>query len=185
MKWVKTMSDVSKEYGGALFDLACEENIEFDILGELRVVNSIIRQNPDYIKFLASPNIPKSDRVGAVDAAFGGKVHQYVCSFLKMLTERGYARFISECISEYEDRYYEYKGLVIAKVQSAVELSDKQKNAVLSKLEKITGKEIELRCTVDPGLIGGMRILIGDTLYEGTVRAKLDELKNTLSATTL
>ena len=179
------MSDVSKEYGGALFDLACEEKIEFDILGQLRVVDGIVKDNPDYVKFLSAPNIPKSDRIEAVDAAFGGRVHQYVCSFLKLLTERGYARYISECICEYENRYYEYKGLVVAKVQSAVELSDKQKNAILTKLEKITGKEIELRCTVDPQLIGGMKILIGDTLYEGTVRAKLDGLKSRLSATTI
>lgn len=179
------MSDVSKEYGGALFDLACEENIEFDILGQLRIVDGIVESNPEYVKFLTSPNIPKTDRLEAVEAAFGGRVHQYICSFLKLLTERGYGRYIRECISEYETRYYEYKGLVIAKVQSAVELSDKQKNAILTKLEKITGKEIELRCTVDPQLIGGMKILIGDTLFEGTVRAKLDGLKNKLSATTL
>lgn len=185
MKWVKTMSDVSKEYGGALFDLACEENIEFDFLGQLRVVDGIVRDNPEYVKFLSAPNIPKSDRLEAVEAAFGGRVHQYICSFLKLLIERGYARYISECVSEFEARYYEYKGLVIAKVQSAVELNDKQKNAILTKLEKITGKEIELRCTVDPQLIGGMKILIGDTLYEGTVRAKLDDLKSRLSATTL
>ena len=182
---MKTMSDVSKEYGGALFDLSCEEKIEYDILCQLRVVDTVLRGNPDYVKFLASPNIPKAERIEAVDAAFGGKVHQYINSFLKLLTERGYARYICECISEYDSRYYEYKGLVVAKVQSAVELSDKQKNAVLSKLEKMTGKEIELRCTVDPALIGGMRIFIGDTLYEGTVKAKLDELKHTLSATTL
>ena len=182
---MKTMSDVSKEYGGALFDLACEENIEFDILGQLRVVENVIRENPEYIKFLTAPNIPKSERVEAVDAAFSGRVHQYICSFLKLLTERGYARYIAECIGEYEERYYEYKGLVVAKVQSAVELSDTQKNAILTKLEKITGKEIELRCTVDPSLIGGMKIYVGDTLYEGTVRAKLDDLKNRLSATTL
>ena len=182
---MKTMSDVSKEYGGALFDLACEEKIDFEILGQLRVLDNIVKENPEYVKFLSAPNIPKADRIEAVDAAFGGKVHQYVCSFLKLLTERGYARYISECISEYENRYYEYKGLVVAKVQSAVELSDKQKNAILTKLEKITGKEIELRCTVDPRLIGGMKIFVGDTLYEGTVRAKLDDLKNRLSATTL
>ena len=179
------MSDVSKEYGGALFDLACEENLEFDILGQLRVVDGVVESNPEYIKFLSAPSIPKTERLEAVEAAFGGRVHQYICSFLKLLTERGYARYISECITEYETRYYEYKGLVIAKVQSAVELNDKQKNAILTKLEKITGKEIELRCTVDPQLIGGMKILIGDTLYEGTVRAKLDGLKNKLSATTL
>lgn len=182
---MKTMSDVSKEYGGALFDLACEENLDFDILGELRVVDGVIEDNPEYVKFLTAPNIPQKDRLEAVEAAFGGRVHQYVCSFLKLLTERGYGRYIRECISEYENRYYEHKGLVIAKVQSAVELNDKQKSAILTKLEKITGKEIELRCTVDPQLIGGMKILIGDTLYEGTVRAKLDGLKNKLSATTL
>ena len=182
---MKTMSDVSKEYGGALFDLACEENLEFDFLGQLRVVDGIVRENPEYVKLLSAPNIPKTDRLEAVESAFGGRVHQYICSFLKLLTERGYARYISECVAEFETRYYEYKGLVIAKVQSAVALDDKQKNAILHKLEKITGKEIELRCTVDPQLIGGMKILIGDTLYEGTVRAKLDGLKNKLSATTL
>ena len=70
------MSDVSKEYGGALFDLACEENIEFDFLGQLRVVDGIVRDNPEYVKFLSAPNIPKSDRLEAVEAAFGGRVQQ-------------------------------------------------------------------------------------------------------------
>ena len=185
MKWVKTMSDVSKEYGGALFDLACEENLGYEFLCQLRMIDGIVKNNPEYVKFLSAPNIPKEERVEAVEAAFGGRVHSYVCSFLKILTERGYARYIRECISEYDARYYEHKGLVVAKVQSAVELSDKQKNAILTKLEKITGKEIELRCTVNPQLIGGMKVFVGDTLYEGTVRAKLDDLKNRLSATTL
>ena len=81
---MKTMSDVSKEYGGALFDLSCEEKIEYDILCQLRVVDKVLRDNPDYVKFLASPNIPRAERIEAVEAAFGGKVHQYVNSFLKI-----------------------------------------------------------------------------------------------------
>lgn len=179
------MSDVSKEYGGALFELACEEGLDYEILGQLRVVGDILKKNPQYIRFLASPTISKKERTDALDAAFGGNVHQYVCSFLKLLTERGHAKEISACISEYEVRYYAYKGLLLAEVKSAVELTDKQKNAVLAKLEKSTGKDVELKCTVDPSLIGGMRILVGGTLYEGSVRAKLEELKNTLTGTTL
>lgn len=182
---MRAMSDVSKEYGEALFELARDENLDFEILGQIRVIRDILEKNPDYLRLLCAPNVSKEERVQAVEAAFGGRVHKYVCSFLKLVTERGHAKEIPACIAEYESCYYEYKGLILAEVKSAVELSDRQKNAILAKLEKSTGSDIELKCTVDPGLIGGMRILVNGALYEGSVKAKLDGLRSTLSGTTL
>lgn len=179
------MSDVSKEYGGALFELALEEGLDFEILDQIQIVREILKNNPEYIKLLDAPNIAKDERLGAVDQAFRGRVHEYLCSFLKLLTERGRIREIFSCADEYETRYYENKGLVVAEVQSAVELTDKQKNAVLAKLEKSTGRDVELKCRVNPSLIGGMRILVNGALYEGSVKAKLNELRGTLTGTTL
>ena len=179
------MSDVSKEYGGALFELALEEKLDFEILGQIQIVKDILKSNPEYIKLLDAPNIAKAERLAAIDEAFAGRVDEYLCSFLKLLTERGRIREIFSCADEYEARYYENKGLVVAEVQSAVELTDKQKNAVLAKLERSTGRDVELKCKVNPALIGGMRILVNGALYEGSVKAKLNELRSTLTGTTL
>lgn len=179
------MSDVSKEYGGALFDLACEEKLDFELLNQLLVVRDIFTKNPKYAKLLSTPDIPKSERVQAVSEAFDGKVHEYISSFLKLLTERGHAAHICECITEYENMYYEHQGLVVAHVESAVELTDAQKNAILAKLEKKLGSDVALKCTVNPDLIGGLRIMAKDELYEGTVRGKLNQLKKNLADATL
>ena len=81
--------------------------------------------------------------------------------------------------------YYEHQGLVVARVESAVELTDAQKNAILAKLEKKLGSDVALKCTVNPDLIGGLRIMAKDELYEGTVRGKLNQLKKNLADATL
>ncbi len=179
------MSDVSKEYGGALFELACGEGLDFELLNELLVLKDIFDKNPKYLKFLSTPDIPKTERLQAVSEAFDGKVHEYVSSFLKLMTERGHAGHISECITEYENMYYEHKGLVVAKIESAVELTDAQKSAILTKLERRLGSDVVLKCSVDPTLLGGVRILAKDALYEGSVRSKLNKLRKDLSDATL
>lgn len=179
------MSDISKEYGGALFDLACDEEIDLELLNELLVLNDIFDKNNKYLRFLSTPDIPKSERVAAVSEAFDGKVHEYISSFIKILTERGHASHIPECIAEYEKLYYERKGLLIARVESAVELTNEQKNAIMEKLERKLGNEIALKCKVDPSLIGGIRVLVKDSLFEGSVKSKLSKLKKDLSSVTL
>lgn len=179
------MSEAAKEYGRALADLAAEENLEEQLLAETRAVRALLRENPGYPRLLASPDVPKPERLALLDEAFGGRIHRYLLHFLKMITERGYAAQTAELLAEYERLYCERRGIVTASVQSAVPLSEDQLRRLRDKLCAVTGKNVELSCTVDPALIGGIRLTVNNTLFEGSVRAKLDQMRASLAALTI
>jgi F-type H+-transporting ATPase subunit delta len=89
------------------------------------------------------------------------------------------------CFDEFEERYYETHGIVRAKAESAVPLTEEQKERLTARVEALTGKKAELSCTVDPTLIGGLRLTVNNRLYEGSVKAKLKEIGESLDSITL
>lgn len=179
------MSDVSIEYGRALFELSEEEHTEGEMLEELRFLNELFQENKDFIQILASSNIPLNERLNVITQAFDNRLSEYVCSFLKLITERGYALHIPQCIKTFEKMYYEKYKITIAYVQSAVVLSEKQRTALTQKLQTYCGKTVQLRCSVVPELIGGICVTIDGKRLEGTIRHRIDTIRSNLQKTTL
>ncbi len=179
------MNDAAKEYGGALFELAKEEGIDSGLLGELRVIRTLFEENSGYVRLLSSPNIAKDERIRCLDELLSGRAHPYILNFLKILTERNHARSVLGCIDEFEALYYETHGIIKAKAESAVALTESQKERLTARLEALTGKTVELVCTVDPDLLAGVRLTVNNRLYEGSVKAKLKEIGENLASVTL
>ncbi len=179
------MSDAAKEYGGAMFDLALDEGIDGEILSELRVLRTLFRENSSYIRLLSSPNVPKEERLSCLDELLSGRVHPYVLNFLKLVTERNHAGSLQGCFDEFEERYYDTHGIVRADVESAVPLTESQKERLTARVSAMTGKTAELVCTVNPALIGGVRLTVNNRRYEGSVKAKLDAIGESLDSVTL
>lgn len=176
---------VIREYGKALYELSCDEGLGSRFLGELRTIREIISESLGYISMLSSPNIPKSERLNSIDRVFAGRIHEYICSFMKLMTKRGHAQYILPCFDEFERLWYQNSGIVIANVTTAVALSTEQKNTLHAKLEAITEKSVEMRCHVDPTLIAGVSVTVDGVLLEGSIKAKLGSLKNALYGRTL
>lgn len=174
------MNELVREYGGALFELAYDEGKADAILSETRAIKEFFGRDAEYVSFLSSPNIPIDERIKAVGEAFDGKVDKYVSSFIKMMTERGYARHIGDCLNEYERRYLEKNNISVVSVRSAVALTDAQKEALAANLSKKTGKNIELDCSVDPSLIGGISVYVDGKLYDGSVSAHIEKIRRAL-----
>ncbi len=179
------MSDAAKEYGGALFALAEEEGISDQILADVRAVRELLKEEPGYLKLLSTVSILKSDRVALIDQAFSGNVHPYLCSFLKLLTERGHSSTILSCCDVYEDLYCEANHIIRADVISAVPLTEEQKQRLQDTLNRRTGKNVEIAYEIDPNLIGGMKVTVDGTLLEDTIRARLDHFRDKLDKITL
>lgn len=179
------MSDISIEYSRALFELAEEEHTEAEMLEELRFLNKLFQENEDFIKILASSNILLSERLNVIAQAFDGRLSEYVCSFLKLITEQGYAFYIPRCIEIFEKMYYEKYKITIAYVQSAIALSEKQKTALTQKLQIYCGKTVQLQCSVIPELIGGICVTIDGKRLEGTIKHRIDAIRSNLQKATL
>ena len=93
------MTAAQKEYGGALYELAAEENCEDQVLEGLQLTQRLFRENPDYSKLLLQPSIRKEDRLALLDQALGGNVQPYVLNFLKILCERRALSDLDGCVA--------------------------------------------------------------------------------------
>lgn len=172
-------------YGQSLYLLAKEEGLEEGILQQMKVLAECFEEQPDYLKLLASHDLPKQERIGILDRDFGGKVHGYVLNFLKLLTEKGYICQFSDCCKAYTAEYNRDKGILEVRAVSAVAMTDAQKAKLTEKLTAMTGKTVELMCRVDAAVLGGVRLQFDGQQVDGTVRSYLQEIENTLKNTVL
>ena len=179
------MTETAKMYGGSLYDLAAEEGLETRILGELDEVQQLLKQNPDYLRLLSTPSIPKKERCGLLDEALRGQVHLYVLNFLKILCEKGTLRELPGCARAFRVKYNQAHGILEATAVTAVPMSADQTARLHEKLEAVTGKTIDLRTKVDAAVLGGIRLDIEGTELDGTVRNRLAGLRSSIAAATL
>ena len=179
------MSQAGNVYGQGLYTLAQEEGLEEQILGELAVLDTAFSENPEFLKLMASQNIPVQERLALLEESFRGKVHLYVLNFLKLLTEKNRVRSFPECDRAYREQYNADKGILEVQVFTAIALQDAQKVRLADKLTALTGKKIALLCKVDPSVLGGVRLRYDGCQVDGTLRGRLDEMSKTLRNTVI
>ncbi len=179
------MTDLGTEYGGALFELAAEEGRDGEIHLQLKQAVELFRQQPDYLKLLCTPSVPKRERCGLLEQALGGRMDRYLVNFLQLLCGRGALRQLPGCLSEYTRRYNQAHGILPARAVSAVALSPQQEQQLKTRLESLTGKQVELTVSVDRSLVGGLRLEMDGVSLDGTVKGRLDRLRRELENTVL
>ena len=179
------MTEVGNVYGESLYELAKEENLTKLIGDQLAVLQQAFRQEPDFIRLLSSPNLTKTERCQILDDSFRGRVHGYLLNFLKILTEKGYMRYFSDCCDAYTEHYDQDNGILRVDAVSAVELTDAQKEKLMQKLSRITGKEIALRNRIDPAVLGGIRLDYDGQRLDDTVSHRMDAIRDLLNKTVL
>ena len=176
---------VRKEYGRALFLLAKEEN-RVDELGEqIKTLRSLFKDEPGYMKLILSPQIKTKEREKVLDDAFSGAVDVYLLNFMKLLLKNRHFSELIACCEEYEQLALISKSTVRAKAVSAVELSAQQKAALEEKLGEKYEVRVELECVVDESLIGGVRVEIFDEVIDGSVKAKIKNIREKLLNTSI
>lgn len=179
------MTQVGINYAAGLYDLAKEENLTQQILQQLQVLDASFEQEPDFLRLMCTPGLTKEERCQILDKSFRESVHIYVLNFLKLLTEKGYARYFSDCRKAYEDRYNQDNGILPVLAVSAVALNEDQKTRLTEKLMQITGKKVTLTNRIDPACMGGVRLTYDGNQVDGTVKNRLDTISNMLKNTVL
>lgn len=179
------MTQVGINYAQALYDLSREESLTAQILQQLQTLDESFRDAPEFLRLLSAPNITKEERCQILDNSFRGQVHPYVLNFLKILTERGYARYFGDCRKAFEDQYNQDNGILPVCAVTAVPLNDAQAEKLTRKLSDITGKTVKLENKVDPACLGGVRLNYDGKQVDGTVQNRLDTIGNLLKNTVL
>lgn len=172
---------VSKTYGEALFSIAMEEDKGIPYLEEVEAIRKILRENPDFDKMMLHPAIPKQEKLAMVEQAFAGQASDEITGFLKIVVQKERYSELSEIFQYFIDKVKEAQKIGIAHVTTAVELSDRQKVTVQARLLETTAyRTMEMHYQVDPKIIGGMIIRIGDRVVDSSIRSKLNDLTRQL-----
>ena len=179
------MTAAAARYGASLFELAAEERLDERILQELDCAAGCIAAEPAYVRLLSAPNIPRRERRALLDEAFGGQMHPYTVSFLKILCDEGLAAQLPACARAYRDCYNRAHGILEVRAAAAVPLDDAARQRLADKLAAVTGRQIDLTVTVEPELLGGIRLDMDGTRLDGTLRRRLDAIREGLDALTL
>ena len=176
------MTTTSREYAEALFELEVQGGVTKETSEGLETVVSALLQQPDYRALLASPAIGKEERLAALDTAFRGKIPEILLAILRMMVSRGHVSALTGMARDYEELARGYRGESMAVVTSAVPLKEAETVALRAKLEKKLGRQVILQCRVDPALIGGVRVDVDGRVIDGSIRNKLEEIKEVMNS---
>jgi F-type H+-transporting ATPase subunit delta len=153
------------------------------VRGELDAFAEIVAASADLRNLLASPAVPRQSQHAViaklVERLGAGATLR---NFLFVLVDNRRASLVGEIQKAFEATIHARLGIAEAEVTSAQELSEAQREELLAALQRKTGGRVEARFGVDPELIGGARVRLGSTVYDGTIRGKLDRLRATLAA---
>lgn len=171
---------VAKRYAKALFEVAKEHKKITQVEEDLRTIVDAVQTNEDLRKLLSHPNIDTDFKTDIVKKLFNDKGSDILLSTLQLLFERGRETLLSHLLHDYMIIANEELGQAIAIVKTPFALSESGSKEVAAKFSKITGKTIHVQNVVDPSIIGGMEVRIGDRLYDGTLIGKLERLEQKL-----
>ena len=175
------MSDARIEgYARALFEIARAEGTLDEVEDELFRFARSFEASDELRTTLTDEMIPAGKRQAIVEDLLGGKATSTTTQLVSMVVGSGRGRDLPAIIEKLGARASNSKNLEVAEVRSAVALTDDQQARLKAALANATGKQVTLKVVVDPSVLGGLVATVGDTVIDGTVRTRIDQLKSRL-----
>ena len=169
----------ARRYAEAAFQVAERDGTVDAWRRELEAASTIVAV-PAIGHTLANPAIALETRATAVETTFGGVVSRPVSNLIQLMLRRGRIEDLPRVAAEFRRLDNARQGITIATATTAAPLSGDELTALTTRLEAFTGGHIELDVKVDPSLLGGIVVQVGDRLIDGSVRGRLERLRNQL-----
>ena len=174
-------STAARRYAEAAFQLATRDDA-LDAYGEGLDRAAALLGDARVLAVLRNPARPLDDRTGLVDKALSKSVPEPVRRLVVLLVVRGRIDRLGAVAAEYRRLLNTERGVVEAIATAATPLTTDETVALQSKIAQMTGRTVDLRVEVDEALIGGLTVRVGDTLYDASVRGRLERLREQLVA---
>ena len=172
---------IEKVYGDALFELAVEENRTGEFLEEIKVIEQVLSENPDFNELIQHPGISEEEKENILTTVWKGRISRELLGLMRLLLQKKHYAMLNKVLDYFVMRVKEKDGIGIAYVATPMPLSEERRKAVEKRLIETTSyHSFEMHFAVDASLIGGMVIRIGDHVMDNSVKTKLSHLSRQL-----
>ncbi len=177
------MKSATLQYANALADIALEQGAADPVLRQLSDFNAAYEESAELRTFLGSPAVNREAKHGVIEkliARLGAS--RIMRNFLFLVIDHQRAPLLPQMLESFQHVLQQRQGVAEAEVVSSTPLNDAQKSQLQQTLEKLTGKKIQATYLQDPALLGGVLVRIGDTIYDGSLRNRLEQMRSSLAA---
>lgn len=172
---------IANRYAEALFQLSEDENITKEIYNELHDVVEVIKNNKELDNVLKSPLVAKNEKTQLIEALFNNKINNDLKNFLKILVEKGRISSLKSIELTFKELLNDKHNIIEGTVISAIALTEKQVKELEEKLSKKYNKNVTLENEVDQSILGGVLVRLGNTQIDGSVKTRLNNIKDQLT----
>jgi len=177
------LKSASLQYANALADIALEQGASEPAAKQLESFAAAYEESAELRTFLASPAVSveaKHEVLEKISNRLGAS--KIIRNFLFVIADHRRTQLIPEIVATFQQVLRQRQGMAEAEISSAVELTSAQKKELAATLARVTGKKIEPKYSLDPALLGGAVVRIGDTIYDGSLRSRLNEMRARLAS---
>jgi len=174
------MARAAIRYAQAVLDIANANNNASDVNRDMELITEVVKENAELAIFLQNPVINSQVKENALNEIFA-KVTSGTKGLFQLLTSNQRFEILAEIAIKFKELYDESRGIQVATVTTAIPMSKELEVKVLSKIKEISTKNISIVNVIDPAIIGGFILKIGDTQYNASVLNKIQRLQREFS----
>lgn len=173
--------NVSIRYAKALYQLAKQQNKIDQFMHELNDLNQLFSQNKELKNIFDDQLIDKTKKIKIMSDIFGkSNLSKEVKNLILLLVSRRREQIIDDIIRSYEVMHDNFKGLIKAEIYTAYDITAREMDTLKSRIKNLFHKEPLLTTTKDSSIIGGLKLRVGWTIYDGTIKTHLKNFTNSI-----
>ena len=175
-------SEIGEPYAQALMSLAQQHNLTNQFGDTFRSLSSLLTESREFKDFVLNPVIKEEDKKAVLRQVLGSDANPYLVNFMMLLVDKRRIVFLEPIVEQYLDLLRKLNETVLAEVTSATELNEEQQQNLVEKVKAIANaRDVELKTSVDPDLIGGGIIKVGSKVIDASLRGQLRRISISLN----
>ena len=173
------MEQVASRYGLALYSLALDQNKVIEWQEDVKELSRIFKENMDFIMILGSSFLSLSERQEILEKTLVN-VDKNIVALISVVMENNRTNALLDIFESFNSYCNEYRGVSEGLIYSTLKLEQSVINQIEAKISKIEHNRVELKNIIDPSLIGGVKIVIHDRIYDGSIKHQIEMMKKDL-----
>ena len=173
------MKEITSRYATALFSLKKDENQLIESQKEIKELIKVLKENPDFLMLLDSSYKEFSEKEEMINSVFKS-IDEEIRNFIKIVVRNHRSIYLIEIFEGFNSLVNEYRGVLEGLVYSTEPLKENELDKLNHKISEVEGIPVELKNLIDPRLIGGVKVVINDHIYDGSIKHQLENMRLTL-----